>query len=477
MKPAFIFCFACALLLTAKTTDAQVTSNTNASGDNGSQVTDSALRLRCGVNFGNMLEAPNEGDWGLRANDAWFKQIKDAGFDHVRLPISWGYHTAQTAPYKIDPALLDRVEHLAKACLDADLKLLINCHHDPNLNQKPVENKARFLAMWKQIAERFRGLPEDRVAFELLNEPHDTLAKSPGLWNGFVVETLKVVRQTNPDRTVVVGPINYNSISSLNTLELPDDPNVSVTVHYYLPFDFTHQGAQWVSPPKPTGIQWDPKETSIANGWRNESWQTTTKGNSRGLEVEYQAGWAGIKLRSGKPHSRPLAIELQTDAAVKIQVSLVNGDKRTDSVIVTEPNQTRRVKFDSDQMGESFDTIYLQNNTPKSQPAFTIRKLALIYADETQNLLGTANDSIISDLATAAEWGKKHNRVIYLGEFGAYQAADIESRQRWTAAVRSAAESLQMDWSYWEFAAGFGIFDPDKQMFKQPLLDALKPRR
>ncbi len=34
----------------------------------------------------------------------------------------------------------------------------------------------------------------------------------------------------------------------LNTLELPkNDPNIIVTAHYYLPYEFTHQGAHWAA--------------------------------------------------------------------------------------------------------------------------------------------------------------------------------------------------------------------------------------
>lgn len=45
-----------------------------------------------GVNMGNMLEAPNEGDWGLFVKEEYFDTIKEAGFDFVRLPVRWSTH-------------------------------------------------------------------------------------------------------------------------------------------------------------------------------------------------------------------------------------------------------------------------------------------------------------------------------------------------------------------------------------------------
>ena len=57
-------------------------------------------------------------------------------------------------------------------------------------------------------------------------------------------EALGIIRQTNPHRTVIVGPASWNSIAALPKLELPpDDHDIIVTVHYYSPFPFTHQGA------------------------------------------------------------------------------------------------------------------------------------------------------------------------------------------------------------------------------------------
>ncbi|RMF44217.1 MAG: glycoside hydrolase family 5 protein [Planctomycetota bacterium] len=78
-------------------------------------------------------------------------------------------------------------------------------------------------------------------------------------------------------------------------------------------------------------------------------------------------------------------------------------------------------------------------------------------------------------LGQAAEWGRQHQRPIYVGEFGAYSAAPLESRIKWTRTVARTAESLGMSWAYWEFAAGFGVYDPQAERWRRPLLDALLP--
>jgi endoglucanase len=51
----------------------------------------------------------------------------------------------------------------------------------------------------------------------------------------------------------------------------------------------------------------------------------------------------------------------------------------------------------------------------------------------------------------------------------------MESRARWTATVRAAAEARGFAWAYWEFGAGFGIYDRDAETWRVPLLTALMP--
>jgi endoglucanase len=62
-----------------------------------------------------------------------------------------------------------------------------------------------------------------------------------------IAKVLPVVRATNPDRTVVIGPVRWNNLDELPNLVLPRaDRNIIVTFHSYEPFGFTHQGAPWV---------------------------------------------------------------------------------------------------------------------------------------------------------------------------------------------------------------------------------------
>ena len=197
-----------------------------------------------GVNLGNMLEAPKEGAWGVSVQEDYFPTIKQAGFTVIRVPIRWPAHVSAAPDYIIDPTFLSRVDWVVAQAKKNDLQAILDYHNDDELMHDPKAHADRFVAIWKQIAEHYQGEPSS-ILFELLNEPNGKL--NAPLWNDLLVKALNAVRDTNPDRTVVVGPVHWNSIGSLPSLMLPEnDHHLLVTVHFYDPMTFTHQGDKWL---------------------------------------------------------------------------------------------------------------------------------------------------------------------------------------------------------------------------------------
>jgi endoglucanase len=208
-----------------------------------------------GINIGNALEAPVEGAWGVTIKDEYFDVIKTAGFNSVRLAVCWPVHAGREAPYRIEGSFFQRIDEVIRQANRRDLVVLLTMHHYNELYQDPTGHTARFLALWRQIAERYRDY-SPKLLFEPLNEPHDHLGTAA--WNQLLREVLVVIRSSNPTRAVVLGPGNYNDIQQLAALELPqNDRHLIVSVHYYLPYHFTHQGSHWAAGSKAwLGTQW-----------------------------------------------------------------------------------------------------------------------------------------------------------------------------------------------------------------------------
>ena len=200
-------------------------------------------RLGKGINIGNTFEAMQS--WQSPFDPADMKRIADLGFTHVRLPIRWERddRSISSAPYTIYPDFLKIIQSVVDEALKQKLHIIINMHHHDALMANPAGEKARFLSQWGQIADHFKDYP-DSLLFEILNEPHDKL--TPALWNDYARSALQVIRETNPKRCVLIGTAEWGGVGGLRSLEIPDDPQLILTVHYYNPFQFTHQGADWV---------------------------------------------------------------------------------------------------------------------------------------------------------------------------------------------------------------------------------------
>jgi endoglucanase len=238
-----------------------------------------------GINFGNALEAPKEGDWGVTILPQYYNVAREAWFTSFRIPVCWSAHAMTQKPYTIDPNFFTRMDYVIYQAMQRSVIVIVTMHHYNELYKDPAGQKERFLAIWKQIAEHYKDY-YTCVVFEPLNEPHDKL--NADKWNKLLKEVHAVIRKSNPNRTLIFGPANYNDIRMLNTLELPkNDPNIIVTAHYYLPYEFTHQGAHWAPD---------------SNAWTGTKW-TGTDSEKQMITKDFNdaAAWA-------KKNNRPMFI-------------------------------------------------------------------------------------------------------------------------------------------------------------------------
>jgi endoglucanase len=277
-----------------------------------------------------------------RFKESYFKMIKEAGFSSLRVNLH--PFSSMDKDYKINPRWLETLDWVVKNGIEAKLMLILDLHEFNAMADNPEAKKEMFLSVWRQLAPRYKDQSND-VLFEVLNEPNQKLTVE--LWNIYLVDAIKIIRETNPNRTLVIGPANWNGIESLHTLVLPEDEkNIIVTVHFYHPMKFTHQGAPWA------------KDFKDLKG----------------------VTWTGTKQET---------------------------------------------------------------------------------------------EEIESKLKVAADWSKANDRPIFLGEFGAYDKADMESRARYTAFVARTAEKFNFSWAYWQFDSDFIVYDINKESWVDPILKAL----
>ncbi len=198
-----------------------------------------------GINLGNGFDAPSEGEWGVIIEENHFKYSAANGFDYVRLPIRFSAYAMEKAPFTIEEKFFKKIDWAINMALKYKLSIIVDLHHYEEIMKDPSEHhQKRFMAMWAQIAERYKDQPP-QVAFELINEPCDKLV--PSILNPLLEKTFKLVRKTNPSRLIIVEGYFWSATTYLDSIDVSYmDSNTIVTFHMYQPILFTHQGASWM---------------------------------------------------------------------------------------------------------------------------------------------------------------------------------------------------------------------------------------
>ena len=149
---------------------------------------DFAKKLVIGWNLGNTLDAPTETDWGMpKTTKAMIDAVKAAGFKTIRIPVSWSKHVSSDGEYKINSSWMARVKEIVDWAIADDLYVILNIHHD-NYSTSDLSSNAGFAlstsdssiqtkskaylkAVWTQIAGKFNNGYDEKLIFEVLNEP------------------------------------------------------------------------------------------------------------------------------------------------------------------------------------------------------------------------------------------------------------------------------------------------------------------
>lgn len=176
-----------------------------------------------------------------------------AGFNLVRIPVTWKDHLGPAPDFTIQKSWMDRVQEIVDYAYKKGACVIVNLHHE-DWNEPYYDNERaaceKMRAVWSQIADRFADYDE-RLIFEAQNEPRK--AGTPLEWNGGDREGWDVVNRTNrafiaavrassgknPGRFLMIPGYAANCRQGIRYLDVPkDDARLIVSVHAYEPYDF-----------------------------------------------------------------------------------------------------------------------------------------------------------------------------------------------------------------------------------------------
>jgi len=236
-----------------------------------------------GLNLGNVLSAPIEGNWAEVVEQQYFIDVATAGFTNVRIPMDFfgarttgntsgyssaaetaGNYTGTADDYIVSSTYLDRIQQVIDWSLNQGLVTIID-FHGSNLKSefiytfdseeteythptsaKRAADYQKFIAIWAQIADRFKNHSEN-LLFEVINEPYFHMSRAD--MDALNTDVLTVIRGSggsNGTRNVIITGgtgTSHEAPLQIKPSIISGDTYLIATFHYYQPFDFTSSSA------------------------------------------------------------------------------------------------------------------------------------------------------------------------------------------------------------------------------------------
>ncbi|MCR5106528.1 MAG: glycoside hydrolase family 5 protein [Lachnospiraceae bacterium] len=243
-----------------------------------------AEKLGLGWNLGNTLEAYYDDrvfEDDLTTETCWdnpyttkemIDYIKEAGFTSVRIPVTWHLHLkdpdiTSDSEIEINEEWMKRVSEVVDYCIDNDMYVIINIHHDnseeyyyPDMEHR--EQSLKYVeGIWREVSEYFKDYDEHLI-FEALNEPR--LVGTVYEWkinylideckeaeqiinesNQVFVDTVRKSGGNNKNRYLLVPGYDGGAIAIQSAgFKMPKDSasdKLLLEVHAYIPYTFALQ--------------------------------------------------------------------------------------------------------------------------------------------------------------------------------------------------------------------------------------------
>lgn len=200
--------------------------------------------LRRGVNLSHWFEY--EQGQGLEAGE--LRDLKGAGFDHVRIPVDPVVGGWRPTDGSLHADFMQALRRAIEMAIGAGLAVVFDLHMTaPTREQIEAEPalEPRLQALWREIAVALADLPPSHLAFELYNEPQ-YYGRRASRWPVLQRTLLTEVRRVAPRHLVLLSGTEGGSLQGLIEMPVRADPALAWVFHYYEPFLFTHQGAHWL---------------------------------------------------------------------------------------------------------------------------------------------------------------------------------------------------------------------------------------
>jgi endoglucanase len=178
-----------------------------------------------------------------------FAWIAELGFNFVRLPMDYRCWIDPSDWTKFREEVLAEIDEAVQFGERYGVHVCINFHRAPGYTvAKPPERLSlwtdeeaqRVCALhWARFAERYRGVPNEILSFNLFNEPARV---DPEAHRRVVERMVEAIRKHDPGRLIICDGRDWGNTAPFELVGL----GVAAATRGYQPMRITHYKASWV---------------------------------------------------------------------------------------------------------------------------------------------------------------------------------------------------------------------------------------
>jgi len=198
------------------------------------------------------------GTWGKprKFDEQDFEIMAELGFDFARIPMSYWNWASKDDWFTIKGEIIEDIDEVVELGKQYNIHINLNLHRIPGYcingrDKEPVDlfddtpqnmRKALDGAVfhWKMFAKRYKGIPNEQLTFDLINEP--PFLDDETRYVEIVKALVKGIHQEDPERIIVADGLNIGKTPVQGIVDM----GLIQSTRGYDPKAVSHYTAGWV---------------------------------------------------------------------------------------------------------------------------------------------------------------------------------------------------------------------------------------
>ena len=436
----------------------------------------------------NLLEKFIEGRNSKPYLEDDFRLISKLGFNFVRLPMDYHGWIKDGNWETFNENTLKDIDQAVEWGNKYHIHVSLNFHRAPGYCVNPPAEKTSLWTdpeaqrvcclHWATFAKRYKGIPNARLSFNLLNEPGNI---KRDLFVAAIHKLVEAIRKEDPDRLIISDGLQWSRVPVLELADL----HIAQAARGYTPMEISHYGANWVPSEKYPNPAWPmPMRIpgTLAGSGKPESnhaivvdgpFAATTELRlhvetvSVAAEIVVEADGKQIYQKSFKPGPgegewKKVVFSEQW----KVYQNIYDKDYTATIPAGTKQAQIRMTGGDWIYLSEIGFKLAgaARENSLSTEPGLDKKAKAFRYApaDKDGPFVGVPmrdKQWLAGENVKPWQVAQAKGIGVMVGEWGAFNKTPHEVFLRWAEDNLALWKEADMGWAMWNFRGAFGVLD------------------